>query len=361
MSSGTVDVDYEQPPEESADGWSRTQTSRSLLPAALAGVAILLLWRYAGLRLLREGALQRGWLPLLLGGVLPGVFILAYPVWMIRRAGGRVFEGWPGFPRLLLEAAIAFGVLLMVYVVNVALAVLYTVFARRDPGVPEQFEQLVSAGDLGTVVVLAVMACIWAPIAEELFFRRFLLRALAGRMALAGAIVVQAFLFAILHDYGTFHLVLIFLLGVAMGCVYAWRRTIVTSMLLHALQNTGATLFLGLLVLLSRAGPDPGFQVERAERGCRVTSVEPGSAAAEAGLRAGDVITGIDGTAVQDAVTLRLLWVLRSRGSKVVLQIVRDGEPLTLEVRPTGGTTGEQQHETSEPHSDGSERAGLAP
>jgi S1-C subfamily serine protease len=70
-------------------------------------------------------------------------------------------------------------------------------------------------------------------------------------------------------------------------------------------------------------------------RGAVVTRVFPGSAAAAAGVKSGDVIVaaGIDGTSSQhidDRNALRNFEGLQAVGSRITLQVIRDGKPLTL-------------------------------
>lgn len=331
-----MDVDYEVPPEvePERDGWDATATRASLLPAALLGTAVLLVWRFAGVRLLRGDADEAGWVEVVVGGVLPTVFILAYPMWIIRRAGGRVFGAWPGWRLLLIEAGIAMLALVCVQIFNMLLAMIYTLVNGRGPGVPEQFQEMAAGGNLLTLALMAVLACVWAPVAEELFFRRFLLRALAGRFSLAVAIGLQAFVFAILHDYGGMHLGAIFVLGLTMGGLYAWRKTIVTSMILHMLQNTFAIAILGLFMLLSRVGPTLGVYGEPHADGLKIVEVAPDTPAAEAGLQVGDIITEVEGNKVPDAMTLRLMYWAAGLDGKAELKVQRGAETIEVDVRP---------------------------
>ena len=304
------------------------------MPAALMGIALLLAWRFVGIRFMREGALQSEWLPILLGGVLPTLFILVYPLWAIRRAGGRVFAAWPGWTALLLEAVIAFGVLIAVQTINMVLAATYIVVTGEKPGVPEQFQDLALGGSFAALMFMALMACVWAPIAEELFFRRFVMRAFAGRLHLAAAVGLQAFVFAILHDYGGLHLGAIFVLGLAMGIVYAWRRTILTSMILHMLQNTMAMVIVGAVMLVNRLTPPLGVTGEPQRDGFHVTSVLPGSAAETGGLQVGDIIRDVEGAPVEDALTLRVMYWAAGLDGKTELSVQRGDETIEIAVRP---------------------------
>jgi len=77
--------------------------------------------------------------------------------------------------------------------------------------------------------------------------------------------------------------------------------------------------------------PGSGFlgvgleEVDGASRGARVTSVHSGSAADEAGLEEGDVITGYDGETVRSARQLRRLVTETPPGRTVTLDVRRDG------------------------------------
>ena len=65
-------------------------------------------------------------------------------------------------------------------------------------------------------------------------------------------------------------------------------------------------------------------------RGVIVSGVQKGSAAEKAGLKQGDVITAINGNAVNDANELRNLVAATQPGSDVTLTIVRDGREQQL-------------------------------
>ncbi len=65
-------------------------------------------------------------------------------------------------------------------------------------------------------------------------------------------------------------------------------------------------------------------------RGAVVTRVFPDSAAAAAGLKPGDVIVGANGQHVEDRAALRNFEGLQAVGSRITLDVVRDGKPLQL-------------------------------
>jgi serine protease Do len=66
------------------------------------------------------------------------------------------------------------------------------------------------------------------------------------------------------------------------------------------------------------------------KEGVLVTSVQDNSAGAKAGLKAGDVITGVNGSAVDDPAELRRRLQNINGGEEFTLAIVRDKKPQTL-------------------------------
>lgn len=78
--------------------------------------------------------------------------------------------------------------------------------------------------------------------------------------------------------------------------------------------------------------------------GVLVTSVNDDSIAAKTGVRAGDVITSLDGSSISDAEDLRRRAQRLEAGDEFTLGVVRDKKPLTLKGkldaprRPTGRT-----------------------
>ncbi len=73
---------------------------------------------------------------------------------------------------------------------------------------------------------------------------------------------------------------------------------------------------------------------------CRVDAVEPGLPAAEAGIRAGDIIVEIDGREIRSIEGLAF-YVGRQRvGRTVTVEIERDGQPLSFEVKLASASAG---------------------
>jgi len=304
---------------------------RISLTAALIGVAVLLGWRFAGIRMFRDDG-QSPWTSFVFGLLLPTLFVTFYPIWMIRRSGGRILENRLRLPQILIEAAIAIGVLLCVMFANAIVGMLWMACRGKPAGLPSQMQDLAFSQNILALLFMGVMACFWAPIGEELFFRRFLQRALAGRMPIVAAVGVQAVIFAVMHDYQSVHLVAITLLGAALGGLYAWRKTILASMMLHCFQNSGATALLAVLMFASSFAPVMGIEAADDEDVCRIEKVVPGSGAFDAGLQPGDVVTKFSGTPVSDFSELQMLLLLERPETTIKVEVLRNGKPMSVSV-----------------------------
>jgi S1-C subfamily serine protease len=69
-------------------------------------------------------------------------------------------------------------------------------------------------------------------------------------------------------------------------------------------------------------------------RGVAIRAVEPGSPAALAGLRRGDVVVGLSGKPVRTVADLHRLLDKQAIGAALPARVLRDGAPLDLVVRP---------------------------
>lgn len=94
--------------------------------------------------------------------------------------------------------------------------------------------------------------------------------------------------------------------------------------------------------------------------GALVDHAEPGTPAAKAGVKSGDVITAIDGTSVKDSADLARRVAMMAPGSTVNLAILRNGEQKNMTV--TLGQLSDQQQASAEKddNDSNSEQLGLS-
>ena len=98
-----------------------------------------------------------------------------------------------------------------------------------------------------------------------------------------------------------------------------------------AAQGRVVRAWLGVYIQDIPAGMETRFGVS-AGQGVLVSDVVPGGPAAQAGIKAGDVITAIAGRAVGTTNDLQLEVMYRAVGEKVTVSILRDGVPIAVDV-----------------------------
>ncbi len=135
-----------------------------------------------------------------------------------------------------------------------------------------------------------------------------------------------------LHPFGLSQSFIIAGIGLALALVYEWRKTLVAPVLLHSSINGVVTVLLALNIAAEEAGPRLGVFGEPQNGGVVLREVVPGSAAALAGLRAGDVVTAMDGFPVPDM--LQMSRIVRSKrvGDKTAVEFSRDGKTRQIEI-----------------------------
>lgn len=153
-----------------------------------------------------------------------------------------------GVGRELGWGLLAYLAFIPVYFAGVAFTVLvmalWNLFRTRVLGVGGEPEppsnpivDLVGSGDPFVLVLVFLLATVWAPLAEELVFRGALFRHLRARMHWVAAGLVTALLFAYLHSYGPLMVAPLVVLGFAFAFMREWRGSIIAPMFAHFLHN----------------------------------------------------------------------------------------------------------------------------
>jgi putative serine protease PepD len=97
-------------------------------------------------------------------------------------------------------------------------------------------------------------------------------------------------------------------------------------------SNTVQTIVQQLISTGKVEHPLLGVRVGSASNGASVESVESGSGADNAGIKAGDVITAVDGTAITSGQQLRTIIAAHKPGDQLQVEIRRSGATKTLTV-----------------------------
>lgn len=267
----------------------------------------------------------------LVTAALMQLFLFAYPFLLAFRRGRLDLFRWPGAERFLVEAATAVGVLIGLVVLLFAVGLVLQRLAPRTSLMPEAFRNATSLPQIALVAAIMAMAVILAPICEEIFFRGFLQSVLRSRLPVIVASIAQSALFAALHTFGSTHAVAAFFLGLILTGVREWRQSLLTPMLVHAGNNSMAALALAAMIWMNWNSPVLGVLMDpAAPENCRVGQVVPDSAAAKAGIAAGDVILEVSGRPVADSTQMRAELGKHAAGEAVTIAVDRQGERLEL-------------------------------
>jgi membrane protease YdiL (CAAX protease family) len=140
-------------------------------------------------------------------------------------------------------------------VVSVILVVVHgiitTAMGGKAPPAPENPVLDIASGKAGVLVVVVIylLATLWAPIVEETVFRGGLYRHLRSRWRWFGAAAVTALGFGIMHAYPVLLLGPVIALGFGFAMLREWRGSLIASMTAHCIHNA---LVLGVLLTLMR-------------------------------------------------------------------------------------------------------------
>jgi membrane protease YdiL (CAAX protease family) len=99
-----------------------------------------------------------------------------------------------------------------------------------------------------TMILIMGLACIWAPIVEETFFRGLLFGYFRRRLHWSLAGVSTGLLFAVIHPQGWIAVPVLATIGFTLSAIREWRGSIIASMAAHSLNN-GAVLLLAIFTL----------------------------------------------------------------------------------------------------------------
>ena len=129
----------------------------------------------------------------------------------------------------------------IIALVIAGLTVSYAYFgALAQVGIEPDTEIKETFQNAGPLIVLAMLSLLFAPFAEEIFFRGFVFGGLRGRWGIAWAALASGALFALAHigNPGTIYLLPpVAAIGALFALGYAYSGSIFTSLLAHFLFN----------------------------------------------------------------------------------------------------------------------------
>jgi len=122
-----------------------------------------------------------------------------------------------------------------------------TKFIRYQPPVQPIVEVFLKEKATSILWLSTMFAAIFGPIAEEIFFRGFMYKAIREKMGIFAAMMVTSAIFAFLHAH-IVGFVPIMVLGLLLAYVYEKTGSLVSSMSVHIVHNVGMVL----LVFIAR-------------------------------------------------------------------------------------------------------------
>ncbi|MBY0312142.1 MAG: CPBP family intramembrane metalloprotease [Phycisphaerales bacterium] len=138
---------------------------------------------------------------------------------------------------------------------GLAIVVVIIMFAYQAiMGEPQQAPsnkvlEIVQGGGVFELLMIYLLATIWAPVVEESIFRGALLRFFGGRTPMIIAALVTAAIFAALHGYLVMQLLLVGSLGFWFALLRQWRGSIIAPVLGHMIHNG---FVLGLILIVTQ-------------------------------------------------------------------------------------------------------------
>jgi membrane protease YdiL (CAAX protease family) len=112
--------------------------------------------------------------------------------------------------------------------------------------------EMVAGGSPLALVLLFLLATVWAPLCEELVFRGALQRHFRGRLGPIAAALAAAACFGFMHGYGPLFVFPLIALGTVFSLMRELRGSLIPSITAHALHN--GTVLIAVLVLLQLVG-----------------------------------------------------------------------------------------------------------
>src|SRR5262249_2437749 len=110
---------------------------------------------------------------------------------------------------------------------------------------------ILSGKNSWVIILLGLLASLWAPLVEESIFRGAMYRQLRGWWHWAPAGIVTAILFGVMHGYPLLMLGPVISLGFGFALLRGWGGSLIAAMTAHCLHNTAVIcMVLGAMRLI---------------------------------------------------------------------------------------------------------------
>lgn len=176
--------------------------------------------------------------------------VLLWPTVRGRSAGDlKAALGWHRGSGLFAEAGcglLGYLAAMPLLALGLLLTLVVTRFTEQTPHHP--IVDWLSEAGTGDLVVVFVLAVVWAPLVEESLFRGSLYHYLRGRLGILGAGLTVSLAFAAIHPQGVAGIPFLGALAVSLALIREWRGSIIASVTLHMVHNGVATLTLVFLL-----------------------------------------------------------------------------------------------------------------
>jgi len=297
----------------------------------VVGLIVLLLWRSVSF-VDREWLSQFPyWLLLIITGLAPQIFLLIFPI-VTRNPHRRPTFGIPALTRCLIEFGIAIPVVIGTTVVLTAVNYLVAHFSPGSSLTPDAVKNMAASPNHMFVYLLLLFSFTFAPIAEELFYRGFLYNAFRARMPFVVAALAQCVLFGSGHFFGITHAGVAFVGGLLLTVLYEWRKTLITPILVHAGINFVSAVGTIFMMVAHANSPVMGIIGDPNDTECVIRQFAPNSAAEEADLQVGDIITSFNTEPIRDFPHLAETVRLYRPGDAIPVTINRSGSKFEVTV-----------------------------
>lgn len=168
--------------------------------------------------------------------VIQDAILVAAAVYAVRALLGRVNPAMLGLRAASLQTSLAW---IGITYASFWFATIVVLSIFGEPPDQEIVRDLKETDSFGILAGFALLTCVVAPLAEELFFRGFMFSVLAGRLGVAPGAVITGLVFGLIHLPGSplAGVVVLSVLGIGL-CVVYWRTgSLLPCLALHAAHN----------------------------------------------------------------------------------------------------------------------------